>query len=46
VLVARSLDRHAARNVSGLDQPTSVDFIGDAAFVVTLTGTIVRIDGL
>jgi sugar lactone lactonase YvrE len=32
--------------VSGLDQPTSVDFIGDAAFVVTLTGTIVRIDGL
>jgi sugar lactone lactonase YvrE len=32
--------------VAGLDQPTSVDFIGTSAFVVTLTGTIVRIDGL
>jgi sugar lactone lactonase YvrE len=31
--------------VAGLDQPTSVDFIGKSAFVVTLTGTIVRLDG-
>jgi hypothetical protein len=29
-----------------MSKPTSVDFIGDAAFVVTLTGTIARIDGL
>ncbi|MFN0026601.1 MAG: hypothetical protein ACKV2O_05350 [Acidimicrobiales bacterium] len=32
--------------VGGLDQPTSLDFIGRSAFVVTYTGTIVRIDGL
>lgn len=31
---------------SGLDQPTAVDFLDDTAFVVTLTGTIVRVDGL
>ncbi len=27
-----------------LDRPTSVEFIGSTAFVVTLTGTVVRID--
>jgi hypothetical protein len=30
--------------VEGLDQPTSVDFIGNTAFVVTLTGKVIRID--
>jgi hypothetical protein len=28
----------------GLDRPTSVDFIGNSAFVVTLTGKVIRID--
>ena len=32
--------------VDGLDQPTSLEFIGDDAYVVTLTGEIWRIDGL
>ena len=30
--------------VGGLDRPTSVDFIGNTAFVVTYTGTVIRID--
>jgi hypothetical protein len=30
--------------VPGLDRPTSLELIGDTAFVVTLTGTLVRID--
>jgi hypothetical protein len=29
--------------VEGLDRPTSVDFVGDTAFVVTLTGKVIRI---
>jgi hypothetical protein len=29
--------------VGGLDRPTSMDFIGEAAFVVTLTGKVLRI---
>ncbi len=28
----------------GLDRPTSVEFIGNTAYVVTLTGEIWRID--
>ena len=32
--------------VGGLDRPTSVDFIGDSAFVVTLTGKVLRVDDL
>jgi len=32
--------------VDGLDQPTSLEFIGDDAYVVTLTGEIWRIDDL
>jgi hypothetical protein len=32
--------------VVGLDRPTSLDFIGDTAFVVTLTGKVIRIDGV
>lgn len=31
---------------TGLDQPTAVEVIDDRAFVVTLTGTIVRVDGI
>ena len=30
--------------VNGLDRPTSFEFIGDTAFVVTLTGKVIRID--
>ena len=30
----------------GLDRPTSLEFIGDAAYVVTLTGTVLRIEGV
>jgi hypothetical protein len=32
--------------VEGLDRPTSLEFIGDTAFVVTLTGKVIRIDGV
>jgi hypothetical protein len=31
--------------VNGLDRPTSLEFIGDTAFVVTLTGTVIKIAG-
>jgi hypothetical protein len=32
--------------VGGLDQPTSLELVGHVGFVVTLTGTILRIDGI
>jgi hypothetical protein len=32
--------------VEGLDRPTSLEFIGDTAFVVTLTGKVIRIDNV
>lgn len=32
--------------VSGIDQPTSMEFIGDTAFVITLTGKVIRIDNI
>src|SRR5438093_9346013 len=32
--------------MNGLDQPTSLEFIGNKAYVVTLTGEIWRIDGV
>jgi len=32
--------------VSGLDRPTSLELVGHVAFVVTYSGTILRIDGL
>jgi sugar lactone lactonase YvrE len=38
-------DGSFATIVDGLDRPTSLEFIGDTAFVVTLTGTVLRIDG-
>jgi hypothetical protein len=30
--------------VEGLDRPTSLEFIGNTAFVITLTGKVIRID--
>ena len=30
--------------VDGLDRPTSFEFLGDTAYVVTLTGKVLRID--
>jgi hypothetical protein len=35
---------HLRPVVLGLDRPTSLEFIGDTAFVVTLTGKVIRID--
>ncbi len=32
--------------VEGLDRPTSLELIGNTAFVVTLTGKVIRIDGV
>jgi hypothetical protein len=32
--------------VGGLDRPTSLEFIGKSAFVVTLTGKVLRIDNI
>ena len=32
--------------VGPLDQPTSLEFIGKTAFVVTLTGKVIRIDNV
>jgi sugar lactone lactonase YvrE len=32
--------------VEGLDRPTSLEFIGNTAFVVTLTGKVIRIDNV
>jgi hypothetical protein len=29
-----------------LDQPTSLEFVADTAYVVTLTGKVMRIDGV
>ena len=32
--------------LAGLDQPTSLEFIGNTAYVVTLSGEVWRIDGV
>jgi hypothetical protein len=32
--------------MDGLDRPTSLEFIGNRAYVVTLTGEIWKIDGV
>jgi len=32
--------------IDGLNQPTSLEFIGNTAYVVTLTGEILKIDGV
>ena len=32
--------------VSGLDRPTTFEIIGDTAFVVTITGKVLRITGM
>ena len=43
-LLRVSRDGSLASIVERLDRPTSVDFIGKTAFVVTLTGKVLRID--
>jgi hypothetical protein len=45
-LVRVTRDGGFATVVEGLDRPTSVEFIGDSAFVVTLTGRVIRIDNV
>ncbi len=45
-LVRVERDGTFAPVVDGLDRPTSVDFIGNTAFVVTLTGKVIRIDNV
>jgi hypothetical protein len=37
-------DGSFASVVEGLDRPTSLEFIGNTAFVITLTGKVIRID--
>ena len=37
-------DGSFASVVEGLDRPTSLEFIGKTAFVITLTGKVLRID--
>ena len=41
-------DRHGQFQslVSGLDRPTTFEIIGDTAYVVTITGKVLRITGL
>jgi hypothetical protein len=45
-LVRVEKDGSFASVVEGLDRPTSVDFIDNTAFVITLTGKVIRIDNL
>jgi hypothetical protein len=39
-------DGSFASVIEGLDRPTSLEFIGNSAFVVTLAGKVIRIDGV
>jgi hypothetical protein len=32
--------------VDGLDRPTSMEFIGDTAYVVSLSGDVLKINGI
>ena len=43
-IVVITLDRPEVANA--IDRPTSLDFIGNTAFVVTLTGEVWRIDNV
>jgi hypothetical protein len=45
-LVRVNKDGSFASVVEGLDRPTSVDFIGNTAFVIALTGKVIRIDNV
>jgi hypothetical protein len=45
-IVAVQVDGTFKTVVSGLNQPTSFELVGHHGFVVTLTGTVLRIDGL
>jgi hypothetical protein len=44
-IVAVGADGTFETVVSGLDRPTSLELVGHVGFVVTVTGTILRIDG-
>ena len=37
---------HFTSVLGGIDQPTSIELVGDTAFVVTFTGTVIRIDNV
>ena len=43
-IVAVGADGTFGTVVSGLDRPTSLELVGHVGFVVTVTGTILRID--
>jgi hypothetical protein len=43
-LLRVSRDGSFASVVAGLDRPTSLEFIGKTAYVITLTGKVIRID--
>ena len=43
-LVRVTRDGRFASVVEGIDRPTSLEFIGNTAFVITLTGKVIRID--
>ncbi len=45
-IVAVGADGTFTTVVSGLNQPTSLELVGRVGFVVTLSGTILRIDGI
>ena len=45
-LVAVNSDGAFTVVVDGLNQPTSLEFIGDTAYVVTLSGEVWKIDGV
>ena len=45
-LVRVRKDGSFASVIEGLDRPTSVDFSGNTAFVITLTGKAIRIDNV
>jgi len=45
-LVQANRDGAFSAVTSGLDRPSSLEFIGNTAYVVTLTGEILKIDGV
>jgi sugar lactone lactonase YvrE len=45
-LVRAEKDGRLTPLVHGLDRPTSLELVGTTAYVVTLTGTVVKIDGV
>lgn len=45
-LIVADRHGHFAMVVSGLDRPTTFEIIGKTAYVVTITGKVLRISGL